>query len=63
MAAEGMPFPWRWNGSTISTDLDVIWEMSVYEYRPYEVVGKSIMPLDVKFVDGAEQLGRFRRLG
>ncbi len=29
MAAEGMPFPWRWNGSTISTDLDVIWGMSV----------------------------------
>ena len=29
MAAEGMPFPWRWNGGTISTDLDVIWGMSV----------------------------------
>ncbi len=28
MAAEGMPFPWRGNGSTISTDLDVIWGMS-----------------------------------
>ena len=28
MAAEGIPFPWRWNGSTISTDLDVIWGMS-----------------------------------
>ncbi len=28
MAAEGMPFPWRWNGGTISTDLDVIWGMS-----------------------------------
>ncbi len=28
MAAEGMPFPWRWNGGTISTNLDVIWEMS-----------------------------------
>ena len=34
MAAEGMPFPWRWNGSTISTDLDVIWGMSgSYEPR------------------------------
>ena len=29
MAAEGKQFPWRGNGSTISTDLDVIWEMSV----------------------------------
>ncbi len=29
MAAEGMPFPWRWNGGTISTDLDVIWGMSI----------------------------------
>jgi len=29
MAAEGMPFPWRWNGGTISTNLDVIWGMSV----------------------------------
>jgi hypothetical protein len=29
MAAEGMPFPWRWNGGTISTVLDGIWGMSV----------------------------------
>ncbi len=28
MAAEGMPLPWRWNGSTISLNLGVIWEMS-----------------------------------
>ena len=28
MAAEGMPFPWRWNDGTISTNLGVIWEMS-----------------------------------
>ena len=28
MAAEGIQFPWRGNGSTISTDLDVIWGMS-----------------------------------
>ena len=37
MAAEGMPFPWRWNGSTISTDSDVIWGMSVsmsHDQRP-----------------------------
>jgi len=29
MAAEGIPFPWQWGSGTISTDLDVIWEMSV----------------------------------
>ncbi len=28
MAAEGMQFSWRWNGSTISLNLRVIWEMS-----------------------------------
>ena len=29
-AAEGMQFPWRWNGGTISPNLGVIWEMSVH---------------------------------
>jgi hypothetical protein len=29
MAAKGMEFPWRWDGDTISTNLDGIWEMSV----------------------------------
>ncbi len=29
MAADGMRFPWRSNGSMIFTDLDVIWGMSV----------------------------------
>ncbi len=29
MAAEGMPFPWRWNGGMISANMEVIWEMSV----------------------------------
>ncbi len=29
MAAEGMEFPRRWTGGTISTNLDVSWEMSV----------------------------------
>jgi hypothetical protein len=28
MAAEGMQFSWRWNGDTISMNLEVIWEMS-----------------------------------
>jgi hypothetical protein len=27
MAAEGVQFPWRWNGSTISLNLKVIYEM------------------------------------
>ncbi len=27
MAAAGMQLPWRWNGGTISTNLDVIWGM------------------------------------
>ncbi len=29
MAAEGMPFPWRWCGGMISLNLGVIWEMPV----------------------------------
>ena len=29
MAAEGVPFSWRWDCGTISTKLDVIWGMSV----------------------------------
>ena len=29
LAAEGMPFPWRWDGGTISLNLDGIWGMSV----------------------------------
>ncbi len=33
MAAEGMSFPWRWNGDTISLNLGVIWEMSIKAYR------------------------------
>ena len=33
MAAEGMQFPWPWDGGTISTNLDVIWGMS--DYRRY----------------------------
>ena len=29
MAAEGMPFPWRWDGSIFSANLEAIWGMSV----------------------------------
>ena len=34
MAAEGIQFPWQWYGSTISTDLDVIWGMSDHRGKP-----------------------------
>ena len=30
MAAEGMQFPGRWDGGTMSTNLEGIWELSVY---------------------------------
>jgi hypothetical protein len=33
MAAEGLPFPWRWDGGTISLNLEVIWGMSVKFFR------------------------------
>ncbi len=39
MAAEGMQLSWRWNGSTISTNLDVIWGMSVYAKFGFVTVG------------------------
>jgi len=29
MVEEGMQFPWRWNGGTISLNLEVIWKMSL----------------------------------
>ena len=29
MAAKRMRFPWRWTSGTISTNMDVIWGMSV----------------------------------
>ena len=31
MAARGIQFPWRWHGGTISSNLDSIWGISVYE--------------------------------
>ena len=30
MAAEGMQFSWGWSGGTISANLELNWEMSVY---------------------------------
>ena len=37
MAAEGMPFPWRWNDDTISQNLDVIWGTSVRAGSPLTI--------------------------
>ncbi len=34
MAAEGIPFSWRWHGDMISLNLRVIWEMSVKILNP-----------------------------
>ena len=31
-----MPFPWRGNGGTISTNLDGIWGISVYDIKVLE---------------------------
>ena len=39
MAAEGMPFPWRWNGGMISMNLKGIWGMSDYSlFLAYPVI-------------------------
>ncbi len=38
MAAEGMPFPWRWNGGTNSTVLDGIWGMSAQSTPPSIII-------------------------
>ena len=45
MAAEGMQFPWRWNGSTISVNLKVIWEMSIYTCVVRSVVASGVLCL------------------
>ena len=56
MAAEGMPFPWRGNGSTISTDLDVIWGMSVKKAASAKEM--MIDKMDIKaFIVGEETYG------
>ena len=47
MAAEGMPFPWWWNGGTISTVLDDIWGMSVD--MKFMVLRRELEPKIFKF--------------
>ena len=45
MAAEGMQFPWRRNGGTISLNLDVIWDMSVKRaFEKIKNVFRGILP-------------------
>jgi hypothetical protein len=41
MAAEGMQFPWRGNGGTISLYLGVIWEKSAKWFRKAAEEGYS----------------------
>ena len=41
MAAVGMQFPWRWDGDTISTNLDCIWGISVYADRAVMFLGNG----------------------
>ncbi len=43
MAAEGMPFPWRLNRSTISANLELISEMSVEAEFPERRI-RTIVP-------------------
>ena len=66
MAAEGIPFPWRGNGSTISTDLDVIWGMSVdsltYTQETFlDLIFKNLKVLEVPVkVRGTREFGSSR---
>ena len=46
MAAEGVPFPWRWNGGTISTELDVIWGMSAESMAVVRQAARDVAPFD-----------------
>jgi hypothetical protein len=42
MAAEATQFPWRWDGSTISTNLDGIWGMSVKTWRNMGMIAMNL---------------------
>ena len=47
MAAEGMRFPWRWDGGTIFPNLDVIWGMSnkiigAYLINQWRIIGLNV---------------------
>ena len=41
MAAKGMPFPWRWDGDTISTNFDDIWDISAEIMTPNSPLKKA----------------------
>ena len=44
MAAEGVQFPWRWGGGTISTNLNGIWGMSAKWSTFYERIWRDCQP-------------------
>ena len=48
MAAKGIPFPWRWGGGKISTNLDGIWGMSVERDWPRGMADMAAVHEDVK---------------
>ena len=67
MAAKGMQVSWRWESGTISTKLDVIWEMSVNAADPHVAAGLQssdlgeyrlhVVPLDGSHLgDGDENI-------
>ncbi len=45
MAAQGMPFPWRWNGGTIFLNLEVIWDnVGIVTSASIFVTGSRLRP-------------------
>ena len=46
MAAEGMQFPGLWDGGTMSTNLDGIWGMSVYNFARRLKTLKGLTPCE-----------------
>jgi len=46
MAAEGIQFPWQWGSGTISTNLDVIWEMSAEQKVMPMLIVRTLLVAD-----------------
>ncbi len=63
IAAEEMEFPWRWNGGTISLNLDVIWGMSA-KIMPSDGCKGDTVPLAVArwYSFGGGTLVQFSRI-
>ena len=47
MAAKGKQFPWRWDGCTISANLEVIWEMSAQTRNGLMGIGPLIVAMSI----------------